>query len=149
MKIRLAALLACMALSAPLAAQQFDTISFGVDGGYPPFDVLAPSGEITGFDIDIANALCTQLKAKCVFVKQPFESMIAAIQAETIRRIFLARVQVGSTTVKRERVAKGMVENVGGDGTAPKKQPVKVNKIGRNDPCPCGSGKKFKKCCGQ
>ena len=35
-----------------------------------------------------------------------FESMIAAIQAETIRRIFLARVQVGATTVKRERVAK-------------------------------------------
>ncbi len=81
MKLRLAALLACMALSAPLAAQQFDTISFGVDGGYPPFDVLAPSGEITGFDIDIANALCTQLKAKCVFVKQPFESMIAALNA--------------------------------------------------------------------
>lgn len=81
MKIRLAALLACMVLSAPLAAQQFDTISFGVDGGYPPFDVLAPSGEITGFDIDIANALCTQLKAKCVFVKQPFESMIAALNA--------------------------------------------------------------------
>ncbi len=43
MKLRLAALLACMALSAPLAAQQFDTISFGVDGGYPPFDVLAPA----------------------------------------------------------------------------------------------------------
>ncbi|MFR8292477.1 MAG: SEC-C metal-binding domain-containing protein, partial [Dysosmobacter welbionis] len=42
--------------------------------------------------------------------------------------------------------AKGMVENVGGDGTAPKKQPVKVNKIGRNDPCPCGSGLKWKKC---
>jgi histidine transport system substrate-binding protein len=81
MKTRIAALLACMALSAPLAAQQFDTISFGVDGGYPPFDVLAPSGEITGFDIDIANALCTQLKAKCVFVKQPFESMIAALNA--------------------------------------------------------------------
>jgi len=81
MKTRITALLACMALSAPLAAQQFDTISFGVDGGYPPFDVLAPSGEITGFDIDIANALCTQLKAKCVFVKQPFESMIAALNA--------------------------------------------------------------------
>ena len=39
-----------------------------------------------------------------------------------------------------------MVENVGGDGTAPKKQPVKVTKIGRNDPCPCGSGLKWKKC---
>ena len=40
-----------------------------------------------------------------------------------------------------------MVENVGGDGTAPKKQPVKKTvKIGRNDPCPCGSGLKWKKC---
>ena len=38
------------------------------------------------------------------------------------------------------------VISVGGDGTAPKKQPVKVNKIGRNDPCPCGSGLKWKKC---
>lgn len=43
MKTRIAALLACMALSAPLAAQQFDTISFGVDGGYPPFDVPHPA----------------------------------------------------------------------------------------------------------
>ena len=46
-----------------------------------------------------------------------FESMIAAIQAETIRRIFLARVQVGATTVKRERVAKVTGESAGSDGT--------------------------------
>ena len=77
-----------------------------------------------------------------------FESMIAAIQAETIRRIFLARVQVGATTVKRERVAKVTGESAGSDGTV-KKQPVKKGqKVGRNDPCPCGSGKKYKKCCG-
>ena len=77
-----------------------------------------------------------------------FESMIAAIQAETIRRIFLARVQVGATTVKRERVAKLTGESAGSDGTV-KKQPVKKGqKVGRNDPCPCGSGKKYKKCCG-
>lgn len=77
-----------------------------------------------------------------------FESMIAAIQAETIRRIFLARVQVGATTVKRERVAKVTGESAGSDGTV-KKQPVrKGQKVGRNDPCPCGSGKKYKKCCG-
>ena len=77
-----------------------------------------------------------------------FESMIAAIQAETIRRIFLARVQVGATTVKRERVAKVIGESAGSDGTV-KKQPVKKGqKVGRNDPCPCGSGKKYKKCCG-
>ena len=77
-----------------------------------------------------------------------FESMIAAIQAETIRRIFLARVQVGATTVKRERVAKVTGESAGSDGTV-KKQPVKKGqKVGRNAPCPCGSGKKYKKCCG-
>ena len=77
-----------------------------------------------------------------------FESMIAAIQAETIRRIFLARVQVGATTVKRERVAQVTGESAGSDGTV-KKQPVKKGqKVGRNDPCPCGSGKKYKKCCG-
>ncbi|BDF72775.1 protein translocase subunit SecA [Oscillospiraceae bacterium] len=76
-----------------------------------------------------------------------FENMIAAIQEETIRRIFLARVQVGAG-VKRERVAKVTGESAGSDGTV-KKQPVKKSKKpGRNDPCPCGSGKKYKKCCG-
>ena len=77
-----------------------------------------------------------------------FEEMIAAIQAETVRRLFSVRLRKDEE-VKRERVAKGMVENVGGDGTTPKKQPRKVTKIGRNDPCPCGSGKKYKNCCGR
>ena len=77
-----------------------------------------------------------------------FERMIAAIQEETLRRIFLARIQVGST-VKRERVAKVTGESAGNDGTV-KKQPIKKgHKVGRNDPCPCGSGKKYKKCCGR
>ena len=77
-----------------------------------------------------------------------FERMIAAIQEETLRRIFLARLQTGATTVKRERVAKVTGESAGADGTV-KKQPVKKGKKpGRNDPCPCGSGKKYKKCCG-
>ncbi|WP_419011661.1 preprotein translocase subunit SecA [Dysosmobacter sp.] len=74
-----------------------------------------------------------------------FEEMVSAIQTETVRRMFSVRLKKDEE-VKRERVAKGMVENVGGDGAAPKKQPVKVNKIGRNDPCPCGSGLKWKKC---
>ncbi|MFR1051791.1 MAG: preprotein translocase subunit SecA [Lachnospirales bacterium] len=75
-----------------------------------------------------------------------FEEMIAAIQEETVRRLFLARVQVGGE-VQRERVAKVTGESGGGDQTV-KKQPVvrKGMKIGRNDPCPCGSGKKWKKC---
>ena len=74
-----------------------------------------------------------------------FEEMVAAIQDETVRRLFSVRLKKDEE-VKRERVAKGMVENVGGDGTTPKKQPVKSVKIGRNDPCPCGSGLKWKKC---
>ena len=74
-----------------------------------------------------------------------FEEMISAIQDETVRRLYSVRLKKDEE-VKRERVAKGMVENVGGDGTTPKKQPVKSTKIGRNDPCPCGSGLKWKKC---
>ena len=76
-----------------------------------------------------------------------FEEMIAAIQEETVRRLYSVRLQKNEE-VKRERVAKGMTESVGGDGTV-KKQPRKVTKIGRNDPCPCGSGKKYKQCCGR
>ncbi|MBQ7682090.1 MAG: SEC-C domain-containing protein, partial [Oscillibacter sp.] len=76
---------------------------------------------------------------------QMFEEMISAIQDETVRRLYAVQVRKNQE-VRRERVAKATSENVGGDGSAPKKQPKKVVKIGRNDPCPCGSGKKWKKC---
>ena len=75
-----------------------------------------------------------------------FEEMIAAIQEETVRRVFIVRVQTNAQTVERKRVAK-VTGTSGGDGTV-KQQPVvhKGEKIGRNDPCPCGSGLKWKKC---
>ncbi len=74
-----------------------------------------------------------------------FEQMIAAIQEETVRRLFTVRVKTNEE-IKRERVAKITGQSAGSDGTV-KKQPVKkVVKIGRNDPCPCGSGLKWKKC---
>ncbi len=74
-----------------------------------------------------------------------FEQMIAAIQEETLRRLFLIRLRQNEE-VKRERGAKITAESAGGDGSV-RKQPVKkVVKIGRNDPCPCGSGLKWKKC---
>ena len=76
-----------------------------------------------------------------------FEEMISAIQDETVRRIFSARLK-SEAEVKRERVAEGIVATTAGDGSV-KKQPRKVQKIGRNDPCPCGSGKKYKQCCGR
>ena len=74
-----------------------------------------------------------------------FEQMVAAIQEETLRRLFTARVK-SNEEIRRERVAKITGESGGADGTV-KKQPVKkAQKIGRNDPCPCGSGLKWKKC---
>ena len=76
-----------------------------------------------------------------------FEEMIASIQEETVRRLYSVRLKKDQE-LKRERVASGITENLGGDGTV-KKQPRKVAKIGRNDPCPCGSGKKYKVCCGR
>ena len=75
-----------------------------------------------------------------------FEEMISAIQEETVRRLFSVRLKQNQE-VKRERVATGITEGRG-DGTV-KKQPRRVQKIGRNDPCPCGSGKKYKHCCGR
>ena len=76
-----------------------------------------------------------------------FEEMISAIQSETVRRLYSVRLKKDEE-IKRERVAKATGESVGGDGTV-KKQPRRVQKIGRNDPCPCGSGKKYKNCCGR
>ena len=76
-----------------------------------------------------------------------FEEMIADIQAETVRRLYSVRLKKNEE-IKRERVASATAENVGGDGTV-KKKPRRVQKIGRNDPCPCGSGKKYKNCCGR
>ena len=76
-----------------------------------------------------------------------FEEMIAAIQDETVRRLYSVRLKKNEE-VKRQRVANATSESVGGDGTV-KKQPRKVKKIGRNEPCPCGSGKKYKNCCGR
>ncbi len=77
-----------------------------------------------------------------------FQAMINAIREETVRRMFLVQLRPAQE-VKREKVAK----ETGATGTASaesvKKQPIrnKAQKVGPNDPCPCGSGKKYKKCC--
>ena len=71
-----------------------------------------------------------------------FEGMVEEIKLEAGRLIFLARVNM-----RREQVAK--VTGTSGDGTVQQKPVVKKNKVGRNDPCPCGSGKKYKHCCGK
>ncbi|MBQ8892819.1 MAG: preprotein translocase subunit SecA [Clostridia bacterium] len=77
-----------------------------------------------------------------------FDAMIETIKEHTVRGIFALRLRK-EEGVKREAVAKETGTSTGSDGTTPKKAPVKVTgKVGPNDPCPCGSGKKYKKCCG-
>ena len=79
---------------------------------------------------------------------QMFEAMIAAIREETVSRMFRVRLKA-KAEVKRERVAKE-TGTAGADKGEVKKQPVrKAKKAGPNDPCPCGSGQKYKKCCMQ
>ena len=80
---------------------------------------------------------------------QMFEAMIQAIREETVRRMFLVQIRTNQE-VKREKVAKE-TGTAAATQTVVKKQPVRnaAKKIGPNDPCPCGSGKKYKKCCMQ
>ena len=76
-----------------------------------------------------------------------FDEMIANIQEETTKLLIMANL---AKPVKREAVAKVTGTSGGGDNSV-KRQPVRraADKVGRNDPCPCGSGKKYKKCCGR
>ena len=74
-----------------------------------------------------------------------FDEMIRNIQQDTVKMIL--HIKKENIVVKREQVAKPTMASHGDDGVRkPKKRDVA--KVGRNDPCPCGSGKKYKKCCG-
>ena len=75
-----------------------------------------------------------------------FEAMNDAIKEEIVRRVFLVRLKTNEE-IKRQRVAKVTGEGAGGDKTVKRQPVVKKIKVGPNDPCPCGSGKKYKKCC--
>ena len=75
-----------------------------------------------------------------------FMSMIDGIRAETVRRLFTVRVKT-QDEIKREKVAKDTFEGAAPDKQVRRQPSVKKAKVGRNDPCPCGSGKKYKNCC--
>jgi polar amino acid transport system substrate-binding protein len=79
-----AASLAAMSLfaGANMAAAADDTLVIGTDATYPPFESLDAGGKFQGFDIDIGNALCAQMKVKCTFVNQDFDGIIPALQAK-------------------------------------------------------------------
>ena len=72
--------------------------------------------------------------------------MTNAMKEEIVRRLYTFRLKTNEE-VKRQRVAKVTGSSAGGDKTVRRQPVVKKIKVGPNDPCPCGSGKKYKKCC--
>ncbi|MXN76307.1 transporter substrate-binding domain-containing protein [Burkholderia sp. 4701] len=80
---RTARLLVTALAFAPLMsfAQDAATLRWGIDPTYPPFESKQPDGSLAGFDIDLRNAICAQLRAKCVWVEQGFDGIIPALRA--------------------------------------------------------------------
>ncbi|MGL4344232.1 MAG: SEC-C metal-binding domain-containing protein, partial [Cellulosilyticaceae bacterium] len=76
-----------------------------------------------------------------------FEEMIQNIQEETTKALFHVRIAV-NREIKRERVAQPIATNHQDTSMGPQPK-VKQEKPNRNDACPCGSGKKYKQCCGK
>jgi polar amino acid transport system substrate-binding protein len=93
-----AASFAAMSLLAGTALAQ-DKIVIATEGAYPPFNVLEANGDLTGFDVDIAKALCVEMKADCTFVTNDWDGMIPALQAKK----FDAVIASMSITPEREQ----------------------------------------------
>ena len=103
MKTRLGSLsaLVLLSMSAVLAhAKDWKEIKIGYEGAYPPFSSMQADGSPAGFDIDIAKALCVQLKAKCTLVQTAWDGLIPALQSEKIDAI------VASMAITEERKQK-------------------------------------------
>jgi lysine/arginine/ornithine transport system substrate-binding protein len=99
-KIALSALvlLACASSSAFAA----ESLRFGVDPTFPPFESKAPDGSLQGFDIDMGNAICHQMKVKCVWVQTGYDGIIPALQARKFDAILSA---MAMTDKRRQQVA--------------------------------------------
>ena len=80
-RIALALSSSAMVLFAGAAGAQELKLKIGTEGAYPPFNNLTSDGKLEGFDIDIANALCEEMKAECEFVTQDWDGIIPALQA--------------------------------------------------------------------
>ena len=99
-KFPLVALLALLSSAFSLSAQEARKIKIGVEGAYPPFSQIGTDGKLKGFDIDIANALCEQMKAQCTLVQQEFDGMIPSLQAKKIDAVIASM----SSTDERKKI---------------------------------------------
>lgn len=77
-----------------------------------------------------------------------FDAMVAAIKEDTVRMLLTVRIRT-EEEIKREQTLKPTSAKGANETGEPLRPIRKAKKIGRNDPCPCGSGKKYKKCCGR
>ncbi len=83
-----------------VSAQDVKKLKIGVEGAYPPFSQIGTDGKLKGFDIDIANALCEQMKAQCTMVQQEFDGLIPSLQAKKIDAVIASM----SITDERKKV---------------------------------------------
>ena len=87
-------------LTLTACSQEETALRIGTEGAWPPFNATNEKGELWGFDIDIANALCEEMKRKCVFVKQDWDGIIPALQANKYDAIIASM----AITEKRKKV---------------------------------------------
>jgi polar amino acid transport system substrate-binding protein/arginine/ornithine transport system substrate-binding protein len=85
------------ALPAAAQAPDWKKVRVGVEGNYPPFSRLGPDGKLSGFDIDIALAVCQRMGAECTLVQQEWDGMMPALRARKFDMI------VASMTITEER----------------------------------------------
>ncbi len=90
--------LALAASAAHAQAPDWKKIRIGVEGAYPPFSEVGPDGKLKGFDIDIALALCAEMKAECTLVQQEWDGIIPALQSRKFDAI------VASMAITEERL---------------------------------------------
>jgi lysine/arginine/ornithine transport system substrate-binding protein len=84
-------------LSLQAFAQNAGVVRFGVEATYPPFESKLPNGQLVGFDIDLGNAICAQMKVRCEWVENSFDGMIPALMAKKFDGI------LSSMTINEER----------------------------------------------